>query len=120
MGKASTHIRHVLSIVKTLYNELIEAGVAKECARDILPLCTKTTIHITGTLRDLLGFLNVRCDDHAQKEIQIIATQMGELLEKELPNVFEGMDWRNGLLNIFIISINPYTINAYVNNAKRI
>jgi thymidylate synthase (FAD) len=97
VGKASTHIRHVLSIVKTLYNELIEAGVAKECARDILPLCTKTTIHITGTLRDLLGFLNVRCDDHAQKEIQIIATQMGELLEKELPNVFKGVDWRNGL-----------------------
>ena len=80
-----------------LYNELIASGVAKECARDILPLCTKTTIHITGTLRDLLGFLNVRCDHHAQSEVQKIAIAMGEAMEKELPNVFKNLDWRNGL-----------------------
>ena len=80
-----------------LYQALIDAGVAKECARDILPLCTKTTIHITATLRDLLGFLNVRCDEHAQKEVRDIATAMGEELEKELPDVFSKIDWRNGL-----------------------
>jgi thymidylate synthase (FAD) len=38
-----------------------EAGVAKECARMILPMASTTTIHISGTLRDLLGFINVRC-----------------------------------------------------------
>ena len=83
--------------VKNLYKELIESGVAKECARDILPLCTKTTIHITGTLRDLLGFLNTRCDVHAQLEIRDIATRIGEELEKELPEVMSTIDWRNGL-----------------------
>lgn len=88
---------NLMLYIDDLYHKSIEAGVAKECARDILPLCTKTTIHITGTLRDLLGFLNVRCDDHAQKEIRDIATAIGEELEKQIPDVFSKIDWRNGL-----------------------
>ena len=80
-----------------LYNTLIDAGIARECARDILPLCTKTLIHISGNLRDLLSFLNVRCDSHAQKEIQLIAVEIGKCLEKELPKVFNIIDWRKGM-----------------------
>ncbi len=94
---ASVEIKDLLDDIEILYSKLIEAGVAKECARDILPLCTKTTIHITGTLRDLLGFLNVRCDEHAQKEVRDIATRIGEELEKELPEVMSTIDWHNGL-----------------------
>jgi thymidylate synthase (FAD) len=94
---ASEFISEYLEQVEILYNKLIEAGVARECARDILPLCTKTTIHITGTLRDLLGFLNVRCDNHAQKEVRDIATRIGEELEKELPEIMSTIDWRNGM-----------------------
>jgi thymidylate synthase (FAD) len=96
-GEASWAISNLFTEVERVYNELIEAGVAKECARDILPLCTKTTIHITGTLRDLLGFLNVRCDEHAQKEVRDIATRIGEELEKELPEIMSAIDWRNGM-----------------------
>lgn len=89
-------IKH-LKETDNLYNSLIDAGVAKECARDILPMCTTTTIHISGNLRDLLSFLNVRCDTHAQKEIQLIAFEIGKCLEKELPNVFQKIDWENGM-----------------------
>lgn len=95
--KASDRIQKLMYNIENLYKELIESGVAKECARDILPLCTKTTIHITGTLRDLLGFLNTRADIHAQKEIRDIATRIGEELEKELPEIMSTIDWRNGL-----------------------
>lgn len=95
--KASEEIESLFFQVDKLYNRLLQVGVAKECARDILPLCTKTTIHITGTLRDLLGFLNVRCDEHAQKEVRDIASRIGEELEKELPDIFSKIDWRNGL-----------------------
>lgn len=95
--KASEFINEYLINTEILYNKLIEAGVAKECARDILPLCTKTTIHITGTLRDLLGFLNVRCDVHSQFEIREIANRIGEELEKELPEVMSTIDWRSGM-----------------------
>ena len=94
---AKEEVTNLLNKIESLYEDLITAGVAKECARDILPLCTKTTIHITGTLRDLLGFLNVRCDIHAQKEVRDIATRMGEELEKQLPEIMRTIDWRNGM-----------------------
>ena len=94
---ASKLIEELFESVQGLYDELIKAGVAKECARDILPLATKTTIHITATLRDLLGLLNVRMEKGTQKEFRDIATLIGEELEKELPDVFSKIDWRNGL-----------------------
>jgi len=94
---AQMEIDTVLEHVKHCYNNLIEAGVAKECARMILPMCSSTTIHVSGTLRDLLAFLNIRVEQHSQKEVRDIATAMGECLEKELPNIFSSIDWRNGL-----------------------
>jgi thymidylate synthase (FAD) len=95
--RASVQIDALLGQINNTYEALLKAGVAKECARDILPLCTKTTIHITATLRDLLGFLNVRCDEHAQKEVRDIATRIGEELELQLPKIMETIDWRNGM-----------------------
>ena len=94
---ASSAIEDLFKQTEELYGKLLEAGVAKECARDILPLATKTTIHITATLRDLLGLLNVRMEKGTQKEFRDIATLIGEELEKELPDVFSKIDWRNGL-----------------------
>lgn len=93
---ASETVLTVLDDIRHCYNKLIEAGVAKECARDILPLCTKTTIHLTGTLRNLLSFLNVRHTEHAQKEVKLIASEIGVIIEKELPDVMNKIDWRNG------------------------
>ena len=95
--KASEVIKEYLETVQNLYDGLIEAGVAKECARDILPLCTKTTIHLTGTLRDILGFMNIRCDEHAQKEVQDIANRIGEELENHIPEIMSKIDWRKGM-----------------------
>lgn len=79
------------------YEMLLDAGIAKECARFHLPMATRTTIHITGNLRNLLAFLNVRMDHHAQKEIRDLAELIGEALENELPNVFSVINWRDGL-----------------------
>lgn len=94
--KASNHIKNLFKQTQQLYDELIRFGVARETARDILPLATKTTIHITGNLRSLLSFLNVRCAKETQKECRDIAYEIGLVLEKELPNVMEKIDWRNG------------------------
>jgi len=94
---ASDIIDQVLTIVQDCYQELLKAGVAKECARFILPNCTTTIMTFNGTLRSWLSLLNVRCDGHAQKECQDIAFAIGELLEKELPGVFSSIDWRKGM-----------------------
>jgi thymidylate synthase (FAD) len=93
----SDEVRAALDGALESYNLLIKHGVAKECARMILPMCSKTTIHVSGTLRDLLAFLNVRLDIHSQKEVRDIANAMGEALEKEMPGVFSNIDWKNGM-----------------------
>ena len=95
--EASRVINMFLLSAESLYEQLLEAGVAKECARMILPECTTTTMTFNGTLRSWLSFLNVRCDHHAQKEAVIIATFIGEALEKEMPSVFSTIDWRKGM-----------------------
>lgn len=90
-------IFNLLTEIENLYKEGIELGVAKECVRMILPECTTTTLTFNGSLRSWLSFLNVRCDHHSQKEIVVLATQVGEILEQEMPNVFAKIDWRKGM-----------------------
>jgi thymidylate synthase (FAD) len=87
----------ILNQIKECYEGLITLGVAKECARMILPECTQSTLSANGTLRSWLSFLNVRLDHHAQKECQEIAEQIGLALEKELPNVFGNINWKTGM-----------------------
>ena len=95
--KALALIGKHLKDTNALYSKLIESGVAKECARMILPECTTTTMTANGTLRSWLSFLNVRQDHHSQKEVQQISTLIGEELEKSMPNVFKQIDWRKGM-----------------------
>ena len=87
----------ILEDIEDLYRKGQELGFAKECLRMFLPECTTTTLTFNGSLRSWLSFLNVRCDHHSQKEIVVLATQVGEILEQELPNVFAQIDWRKGM-----------------------
>lgn len=90
-------MENLLIEIQDVYKQGIEFGIAKECMRNILPECTTTTLTFNGSLRSWLSFLNVRCDHHSQKEIVVLATQVGEILEQELPNVFAQIDWRKGM-----------------------
>lgn len=95
--KASEAMELSTEALHQLYKTVTEAGVARECARFILPERTTTILTVNGTLRSWLSFLNVRCDHNAQKEIQNIAVLIGETLEVELPNVFARINWRKGM-----------------------
>lgn len=94
---ASIDIKALFSEIEYLYEALLKAGVAKECARMILPECTTTTMSANGTLRSWLSFLNVRLDEHSQKEIRELSSQIAECLALELPNVFKTIDYKNGM-----------------------
>lgn len=94
---ASDLIEGHLAQVQELYFAMLKAGVAKECAREILPGCTRTTLTMNGSLRSWLAFLNVRMDEHTQKEARLIAECIGEALEEEMPKVFSTIDWKNGM-----------------------
>jgi len=85
--------QHLASSV-FLYEELLEAGVAKECAREVLPLSTPTRMYMNGTIRSWLHYVNVRDGNGTQKEHQQIAAQVKAILYSQIPNVCEAM-WNN-------------------------
>lgn len=71
-----------------IYHTLIEKGVAKECARMILPLNTTTTIYMTGTIRSWIHYIQLRTDKHTQKEHRDIAIGIRDCLAMFFPETF--------------------------------
>lgn len=82
---ASVAIQEFFSYTQKLYQNLLEAGVARECARMILPMATSTTIYMTGPVRSWIHMFDVRDDSHAQKEIQLIAKEMKKIFIEQCP-----------------------------------
>lgn len=81
-------VNNHLANARSLYNLMIKQGVARETARMILPMCTKTVIHMTGSVRSWIHFIELRDDKHAQKEIQDIAKMIKFELSTRLPTIF--------------------------------
>ena len=77
------------------YNRLLELGVAKECAREVLPLSTPTRLYMNGTIRSWLHYCDLRTAHGTQKEHAQIAGQVQDLLYEHLPNVCEAMWEKN-------------------------
>ena len=76
-----------------LYNDLLEAGIAREQARMVLPLATTTKIHMTGSIRSWIHFLELRDDGHAQKEIQLIAKEIKHIFIQEFPIISKALGY---------------------------
>ena len=90
---ASETIDAFLGKAHSLYNKLLEAGVAREQARMVLPLATTTKIHMTGSIRSWIHFLELRDDDHAQKEIQTVAKEIKRIFISEFPIISKGLKY---------------------------
>jgi thymidylate synthase (FAD) len=73
------------------YTELLDLGVAKECAREVLPLATPTRIFMNGTIRSWLHYVNLRCGNGTQKEHRVIAEQIRTIMQEQLPSVAYAM-----------------------------
>ena len=73
------------------YQNLLDLGVAKECAREVLPMCTPTRMYMNGTIRSWLHYCDLRCGNGTQLEHRSIAGQVKTLLMNDLPNVCEAM-----------------------------
>jgi thymidylate synthase (FAD) len=74
-----------------LYDEMLQAGIAKECARDVLPLATPTRMYMNGTLRSWLHYCDLRCGNGTQKEHKDIADQCKLLVQDAYPVVYDAM-----------------------------
>ena len=79
-----------------LYNEMIEAGVAKECARKVLPLNTATKLYMTGTVRDWIHYIKLRSSNGTQHEHMVIAEQAKAVFTETLPIVSKALGWTSG------------------------
>ena len=90
---ASILINDLLNQSHKVYNQLLEAGVAREQARMVLPLATTTKIHMTGSIRSWIHFLELRDDGHAQKEIQDVAKAIKRIFINEFPIISKGLKY---------------------------
>ena len=78
---------------KELYEEMLDAGIAKECARFVLPLATPTRIYMTGSCRSWIHYINLRTGHGTQKEHMEIAQECKNIFSKEYPVVSSALNW---------------------------
>jgi thymidylate synthase (FAD) len=71
------------------YDRLLELGVAKECARKVLPMNSPTRLYMSGTIRSWIHYLSVRKKPETQLEHRMIANEIYQTLNKEMPNLWE-------------------------------
>jgi thymidylate synthase (FAD) len=86
-------VNNALNSSLKAYDTLIEAGVAKECARMVLPLTTQTTMYMTGTLRSWIHYIELRAKEDTQKDHREIAVGIKNIFIKEFPVVSEALSW---------------------------
>jgi len=90
-----TQIQEHFMAANNLYKRLLEHGVAKECARFVLPLATKTKIYMTGSCRSWIHYIDLRSAHGTQKEHMQIAEACREVFKQQFPTVSEALGWTN-------------------------
>ena len=83
----------LFSSSKALYESMLKQGVAKECARMVLPLCTPTRIYMTGSCRSWIHYINLRSAHGTQKEHMDIAEACKKVFTEQFPSVSEALEW---------------------------
>ena len=76
-----------------LYQEMLDADIAKECARFVLPLATPTRLYMTGSVRSWIHYIDLRSANGTQKEHMDIANSAKEIFCEQFPAVAEAMGW---------------------------
>ena len=79
---------------KMIYDQMINDGIAKECARFILPLATPTRLFMSGTIRSWIHYIELRSANGTQKEHMEIANQCKEVFIEQLPTISEALGWK--------------------------
>ena len=85
--------RHFADGMK-LYKEMLDLGIAKECARFVLPLATPTRLYMTGSVRSWIHYINLRSANGTQKEHMDIANDVRNVFIEQFPICAEALDWQ--------------------------
>ena len=91
--KLEKQMNTLFSSSLALYNQMLESGVAKECARFVLPLATPTRLYMTGSVRSWIHYIELRSGHGTQKEHMDIANACKNIFTEQFPTVAEAMEW---------------------------
>lgn len=83
--EASSAISKLVGHCQIVYKSLLKAGVAKECARMILPMATSTKMYLNGSVRSWIFYLEQRLSLHAQKEHRLVAEEIKKIFKEQFP-----------------------------------
>lgn len=89
VARYNRYIKELYDGAQDLYHNMLENGVAKECARSILPLGTPTRLYMAGSIRSWIHYIQIRAGIETQLEHRLIAEKIKEIFAEQLPDVFE-------------------------------
>lgn len=92
---ANAIIKEAIHVSEQAYRRLIDSGYAPECARMVLPLATKTTLYMTGSVRSWIHYLDQRTSSHAQKEHRLVALEIQKIFNQQFPSTAEALKEQN-------------------------
>jgi thymidylate synthase (FAD) len=92
-SKWRVKIREHFAKGKAIYDGMIQDGVAKECARFVLPLATPTKLYMSGSIRSFIHWIQLRSANGTQKEHMIIANEAKEIFKQQFPITSEALEW---------------------------
>ena len=93
VDKINRQMITLFSSASNLYNQMLEAGVAKECARFVLPLATPTRMYMTGSVRSWIHYIELRSAHGTQKEHMDIANSCKQIFIEQFPIISEALEW---------------------------
>ena len=96
VDRLNKQTKTLFTSAQSLYNQMVEYGVAKECARMVLPLATPTRIYMTGSCRSWVHYINLRSAHGTQKEHMVIAEAVRDVFVEQFPAVSEALGWIGG------------------------
>ncbi len=77
-----------------LYKDMLDSGIAKECARFVLPLATPTRLYMTGSVRSWIHYIDLRSAHGTQKEHMDVAEEIRCIFICQFPKVAEALGWK--------------------------
>lgn len=87
-------MQHHFKASMELYQEMLDAGIAKECARNVLPLCVPTKMYMSGSVRSWLHYITLRSANGTQKEHMDLANACKDIFMEQFPTVSVAMEWK--------------------------
>ena len=76
-----------------LYQQMLERGVAKECARNVLPMCVPTRMYMSGSVRSWVHYIDLRSANGTQKEHMDLANACKAIFVEQFPVIAQALDW---------------------------